>query len=69
MLCPYCNSEMKTGRITTKAVLNILNYPADVIFEPDDYFDSKKVSSPLAEKEGYYCPNCNKIIGIFNVSR
>lgn len=67
MNCPYCNAPMKSGRIDTNAVLHIIRHPADIIFEPDDYTERRKVSRAFARREGWYCGNCKKIVGIFDV--
>lgn len=69
MNCPNCGGNMKHGRINTKAVLHLTPYPASIIFEPDDYFDKKKVSSPMAKWEGWYCAKCKKIVGIFDTEK
>lgn len=68
MNCPYCGSSMKHGQIRTNAVLHILHHPADIVFEPDDYLEKRKVSLALARREGWYCESCRKIVGIFDVS-
>lgn len=67
MNCPYCKTEMKSGRINTKAVMSIIHHPANIIFEPDDYHDKQRVSMASARREGWYCESCKKIIGIFDV--
>ena len=69
MNCPCCGGEMIPGRIETNAVLHLVHCPADIIFEPDAYYEKKKKSSPLDKREGWYCEHCRKIIGIFEVSR
>lgn len=69
MNCPYCGNKMKSGRIDTKAVLYLTRHPASVIFEPHDYPNKKKTSSPLAKWEGWYCDECKKIVGIFDANR
>lgn len=66
MICPYCGNKMKSGRIHTKAVLHLSAHPTNIIFEPDDFYDKKKVSSPMAKWEGWYCEECKKIVGIFD---
>lgn len=66
MNCPYCGAPMKSGRIDTNAVLHIIHYPADIIFEPDDCMDKRKVSRAFEKREGWYCDSCRKIIGIFD---
>ena len=68
MNCPYCDGPMEHGRIETNAVLHVLRYPATVFFESDDFYEKRKVSSIFARREGWYCPSCKKIIGIFDVS-
>ncbi len=68
MKCPYCGAEMESGRIEINAVLHIIHHPADIIFEPDEPFDKKKVSLAVAKRDGWYCKVCNKIFGIFDVS-
>lgn len=67
MKCPCCGQEMERGRIETNALLHVIRYPASIIFEPDSVFQKKKSSSPFAQREGWYCGSCNKIVGIFDV--
>lgn len=68
MNCPYCGNAMRSGRIDTNAVLHIIRHPADIIFEPDDYREKRKISLAAAKREGWYCDSCRKIVGIFDVS-
>ena len=60
---------MERGRISTNAILHLLRWPAFVTFEPDDFWVGKKTASPLAPREGWYCPACEAIVGIFHTGR
>lgn len=69
MNCPFCGTIMESGRIDTNAVFHIVRHSADIIFEPDNCFDKRKVSSAFSKREGWYCESCKKIVGIFDVRR
>lgn len=41
-------------------------WPASLHFLPDDAFAKRRVSTPLARREGWYCAACGRIVGIFD---
>lgn len=71
MRCPYCQKEMQNGEIELYEFGSIfLHKPATLKFTPHNQPQNpKKADQVYSVPAGWYCPNCNKIIAVFEAAK
>lgn len=66
--CPFCNGELKKGKIEVSDLKTLFNTNCVVNFVPDQdqgKIIRKNAISLRTKADGYYCDECEQFFGVF----
>ena len=70
MKCPYCEKEMKKGKVKVGDTIgNLFKVGELVTYIPDEECGKLLANNTInldVNAEGYYCEDCKKVVAVFS---